>query len=160
MSHIHAAAAAAAANPHSLRNPENPSSYGSSIPSSNPLSSLYHPKMSSTLPSTGLDLTIPKSPKDNHEKYSSRDPFAKTGDMEALDFSMKEGQGHHHLSMGSKSPLGSGEFHDQGDAKWIVIRRSLWSHNEMPCGRAAPSRPIGRPGSDCPQGVMGSFSYY
>ena len=28
-----------------------------------------------------------------------------------------------------------GEFHDQGDAKWIVIRRSLWGHNDTPFRR-------------------------
>jgi hypothetical protein len=28
-----------------------------------------------------------------------------------------------------------GEFHDQGDAKWIVIRLQLRGHNDMPCGR-------------------------
>ena len=50
-----------------------------------------------------------------------------------------------------------GEFHDQGDAKWIVIRRSLWGHNDTPCGRPAPGRPIGRPGSGRPQGVVGVY---
>jgi hypothetical protein len=25
-----------------------------------------------------------------------------------------------------------GEFHDQGDAKWILMRRSLWGHNDTP----------------------------
>jgi hypothetical protein len=53
-----------------------------------------------------------------------------------------------------------GKFHDQGDTKWIVIRRSLWGHNDTPCGWPAPGRPIGRPGSGHPQGVMGGFSYY
>jgi hypothetical protein len=53
-----------------------------------------------------------------------------------------------------------GEFHDQGDAKWIVIRRSLWGHNDTPCGRPAPGRPISRSGSGHPQGIMGGFSYY
>jgi hypothetical protein len=53
-----------------------------------------------------------------------------------------------------------GEFHDQGDANWIVIRRPLWGHNNMPCGWPAPARAIGRPGSGPPQGVMGGFSYY
>jgi hypothetical protein len=28
-----------------------------------------------------------------------------------------------------------GQFHDQGDAKWIVIRGQLRSHNDMPFGR-------------------------
>jgi hypothetical protein len=54
----------------------------------------------------------------------------------------------------------AGDFHDQGDAKWIVIRKSLWGHNDTPCGRPSPGRPIRRPGSVCPQGVMGGFSYY
>jgi hypothetical protein len=49
------------------------------------------------------------------------------------------------------------EFHRQGDAKWIVIRRSLWDHNDTPCGRPAPSQLIGRPGSGRPQGVIGFF---
>jgi hypothetical protein len=34
-----------------------------------------------------------------------------------------------------------GEFHDQGDAKWIVIRRQLRGHNDTPCGQPAPGRP-------------------
>jgi hypothetical protein len=73
-----------------------------------------------------------------------------------------------------------GEFHDQGDAKWIAIKRSLWSHNDttrrrpapgQPAprrpapgrpapGRPAPDRPIGRLGSGHSQGVIGVFSYY
>jgi hypothetical protein len=53
-----------------------------------------------------------------------------------------------------------GEFHDQGDAKWIVIRGQLRDHNDMPLGRPAPGRPIGRPGSGRPQGEFGVFSYY
>jgi hypothetical protein len=44
-----------------------------------------------------------------------------------------------------------GNFHDQGDAKWIVISRSLWGPNDTP---------YGRPGSGRPQGIMGGFSYY
>jgi hypothetical protein len=55
----------------------------------------------------------------------------------------------------------AGEFRDQGDAEWMVIRRSLWGHNDAPCGRPAPGRPVGRPGSGRPQGVIGVFfSYY
>jgi hypothetical protein len=53
-----------------------------------------------------------------------------------------------------------GEFHDQVDAKWIVIRRSLWGHNDMPCGWPASGRPIGHPGSGSSQGVFGGLSYY
>jgi hypothetical protein len=44
-----------------------------------------------------------------------------------------------------------GEFHDQADAKWIVIRGQLRDRNDMP---------IGRPGVGHPQGVFGGFSYY
>jgi hypothetical protein len=29
----------------------------------------------------------------------------------------------------------AGEFRDQGDAEWIVIRRLLWGHNDTPCRR-------------------------
>jgi hypothetical protein len=43
----------------------------------------------------------------------------------------------------------------QRDAEWIVIRRSLWGHNDTPCGRT-----IGRPGAGRPQGVFGGLSYY
>jgi hypothetical protein len=50
-----------------------------------------------------------------------------------------------------------GEFHDQGDAKWIVIRRPLRGHNDTPFGWPAPGRPIGRPGSGRPQGIIGVF---
>jgi hypothetical protein len=50
-----------------------------------------------------------------------------------------------------------GEFHDQGDTKWIVIRRSLWGHNDTPSGRPAPGRSIGCPGSGCLQSVIGVF---
>jgi hypothetical protein len=51
------------------------------------------------------------------------------------------------------SSCGQSEFHDQGDAEWIVIRRLLWGHNDMP----ASGRPIGRPGYGRPQGVIGVF---
>jgi hypothetical protein len=61
---------------------------------------------------------------------------------------------------GFKSFLAADDFHDQGDAEWIVIRRSLGVHNDTPCGRPAPGRPIGRPGVGRPLGVIGVFSYY
>jgi hypothetical protein len=48
-----------------------------------------------------------------------------------------------------------GEFHDQGDAKWIVIRGQLRGHNDAPFGRPTSGRPIGRS-----SGVFGGFSYY
>jgi hypothetical protein len=44
-----------------------------------------------------------------------------------------------------------GEFHNQGDAKWIVIRRQLKGHNNTS---------FRRPGVSRPQGVFGSLSYY
>jgi hypothetical protein len=31
-----------------------------------------------------------------------------------------------------------GEFHDQGDAKWIVIKWQQRGHNNTPCGRPTP----------------------
>jgi hypothetical protein len=36
------------------------------------------------------------------------------------------------------------EFHDHGDAKWIVIRRSLWGHNDTPYRPARVRLPAGR----------------
>jgi hypothetical protein len=53
-----------------------------------------------------------------------------------------------------------GEFHDQGDAKWMVIRGQLMGHNDTPFGQATHGRPIGRPAVGHPQGVIGSFRYY
>jgi hypothetical protein len=53
-----------------------------------------------------------------------------------------------------------GKFHDQGYAKWIVIREQLRSHNDTPFGRPTPSRPIGRPVVGRPQGVFDGFSKY
>jgi hypothetical protein len=50
-----------------------------------------------------------------------------------------------------------GEFHDQEDAKWIVIRGQLRGHNDMPFRQPAPGWPIGRPGSGHPQGIIGVF---
>jgi hypothetical protein len=50
-----------------------------------------------------------------------------------------------------------GEFHDQGDAKWIVINGPLRGHNNMPCGLPAPGRPIGHPGFGRPQGIISVF---
>jgi hypothetical protein len=35
----------------------------------------------------------------------------------------------------------SGEFHDQGDAEWIVLKRQLRGHNDTPFGLTTPSRP-------------------
>ena len=53
-----------------------------------------------------------------------------------------------------------GEFHDQGDAKWIVIRGPLRGHKDTPFGRPTPGRPIDRPGVGRPQGIFGGFSYH
>jgi hypothetical protein len=43
-----------------------------------------------------------------------------------------------------------GELHDQGDAKWIVIRRQLRGLNDTPYGQPEPGRPIDRPVSGRP----------
>jgi hypothetical protein len=32
--------------------------------------------------------------------------------------------------------VAGGKFQGQADAKWIVIRGSLWGHNDIPCGLA------------------------
>jgi hypothetical protein len=53
-----------------------------------------------------------------------------------------------------------GEFHDQADDEWIVIRGPLRGHNDTPFGRPTPGRPIGRLGVVHPQGIFGVFSYY
>ena len=53
-----------------------------------------------------------------------------------------------------------GEFHDQWDAKWIVIRGLLRGHNDTPCGWPTPGQPIGRLEVGRPQGVFFGFSYY
>jgi hypothetical protein len=53
--------------------------------------------------------------------------------------------------------FGYGESHDQADAEWIVIRRSLWGHNDTPFGRPTPSRPAGHPGVGWPSGVCCMF---
>jgi hypothetical protein len=54
----------------------------------------------------------------------------------------------------------AGKSHDQGDAKWIVIRRPLRGHNDTPFGRPTPCRSLVRPRVGRPQGVIGGFSYY
>jgi hypothetical protein len=54
----------------------------------------------------------------------------------------------------------AGKFHDQGDAKWIVIRGRLRGHNDTPFGRPAPGWPIGPLVVGRPQGVFGGLSYY
>jgi hypothetical protein len=55
----------------------------------------------------------------------------------------------------SRDRVVEGEFHDQGDAKWIVFRQQLKGHNDTPCGRPAPGRPVSHPGSGPLQGVSG-----
>jgi hypothetical protein len=50
-----------------------------------------------------------------------------------------------------------GGCHDQADAEWIVIRRPLKGHNDMPYGRPTTGRPIGRPGVGYPQSIFGAF---
>jgi hypothetical protein len=48
-----------------------------------------------------------------------------------------------------------GEFHDQGDTKWLVIRGQLRGHNDKPFGQPTPGPVVG-----FPQGVFAVFSYY
>jgi hypothetical protein len=45
------------------------------------------------------------------------------------------------------------------DTFWIVIRKLLRGHDDMPFGQATPGRPIGRLGVGHLQGVFGVFSY-
>jgi hypothetical protein len=47
-----------------------------------------------------------------------------------------------------------GDFNDQGDAKWIVIRGQLRGHNVRPFGRPTPSTVSG-PGVGRSSGVFG-----
>jgi hypothetical protein len=54
----------------------------------------------------------------------------------------------------------AGEFRDQGDAEWMVIKGQLRGHNDTPFGRPTPGRPVGRPGVGHPKGVLGGFRYY
>jgi hypothetical protein len=51
------------------------------------------------------------------------------------------------------------EFHDQGDAKWIVIRVPVRGHNDTLFGWPTPGRPIGRRGLAA-LGLFAVFSYY
>jgi hypothetical protein len=59
-----------------------------------------------------------------------------------------------------------GEFHDQGYARWIVIRRSLRGHNDTPCGQPASCSPraANKPACSQPIGrlqvIIGVFWYY
>jgi hypothetical protein len=55
-------------------------------------------------------------------------------------------------------PAPMGEFHDQGDAKWIVIRGHLRGHNDTPFGQPTPGQPIGCPGAGRLQRVFGGLS--
>jgi hypothetical protein len=45
-----------------------------------------------------------------------------------------------------------GEFHDQADAKWIVIRGQLRGHNDMPFGQPTPGAAYRPPGGWTPLG--------
>jgi hypothetical protein len=47
-----------------------------------------------------------------------------------------------------------GEFHDQGDAKWTIIKGQLRGDNDTPFKRPTPGQPIGCPGVGHPQGVF------
>jgi hypothetical protein len=58
-----------------------------------------------------------------------------------------------------EDPMLWGEFHDQGDAKWIVIRGHLRGHNDILVRRPTPRRPISLLGVSYPQGLSSVFSY-
>jgi hypothetical protein len=62
-------------------------------------------------------------------------------------------------SIGTDFVMTGGEFHDQGDAKWIVIRGQLRGHNNTPFGWPTPSWPISHPRVGRRQGLFGSLSY-
>jgi hypothetical protein len=51
----------------------------------------------------------------------------------------------------------TGEFRDQGDANWILIRGQLRGHNDRPFGRPTPGQPIGRAGVGSLKGVFWWF---
>jgi hypothetical protein len=62
-------------------------------------------------------------------------------------------------TLGSHAPyyyglkgIAVGDFQDQADAEWIVIRTQLRGHNNTPFGRPTPGRPIGSPGVGRPSG--------
>jgi hypothetical protein len=62
--------------------------------------------------------------------------------------------------MGNPRGVEWGEFHDQGDVEFIVIRGQLRGYNDTPLGQSTPGRPIGHPGVGRPSGVFGGLSYY
>jgi hypothetical protein len=62
-----------------------------------------------------------------------------------------------HAYVAEANGAGYGKFHNQGDAKWIVISRQLRGHNDTPFGCPTPSWPIGHPEVGYPQGVIGVF---
>jgi hypothetical protein len=67
---------------------------------------------------------------------------------------VKEGEDLGTWEMNSESqawPYFMGKFHNQGDAKWIVIRGLLRSHNDTLFKRPTPGWPISYPGVG-PQG--------
>jgi hypothetical protein len=47
-----------------------------------------------------------------------------------------------HLKQPNQEQPVVGEFYDQADAKWIVTRELLSSHNDMLCRWPTPGRPI------------------
>jgi hypothetical protein len=53
-----------------------------------------------------------------------------------------------------------GKFHDQRDAKRIVIRGQLKGHNDTPFRWPTPGRTISRLVVGRPQGVFGSLSFF
>jgi hypothetical protein len=42
----------------------------------------------------------------------------------------------------------------------MVIKMSLWGHNDTPFMRPTPGWPVGRPGVGRPKGVLGVFFNY
>jgi hypothetical protein len=55
------------------------------------------------------------------------------------------------LELGA-DPRALGEFCDQGEAKWIVIRGQLWGLNDTPFGRPTPRPACRLPGGWPPSG--------
>jgi DNA polymerase III delta prime subunit len=64
-------------------------------------------------------------------KFSNRVPLAAVDSFPVYP-NDDQSQSDHFLCEALRDVVDKGEFHDQGDAKWIVIRRSLWGHNDTP----------------------------
>jgi hypothetical protein len=93
-----------------------------------------------------------------------RQKIVRVANRKCVLLASPEGQqndyGNHKIKSGplfSYTVFLTSEFHDQVDAKWIVIRGQLRGHNDTPFGRPSPGRPIGHPGAGHPQGVFQSL---